>query len=118
MRRIRESTNPMSRWQWRTMVMILGLSVVTGCASQPAGPIRAIHQSGQNTVWLEPDPDSTTNTHPVALTPTEVGTVLRGVRTWEQRNVIHRLFAARASEKRQEGRAEPPRYGFSLRAHG
>jgi hypothetical protein len=60
----------------------------------------SIHQSGQNTVWLEPDPDSAANTHPVALTPTEVGTVLRGVRTWEQRNFIHRLFAGKADRTR------------------
>ncbi len=100
MRPIRVRTNPMSRWQLRAMVTIVGLSVVTGCTNQPAGPIRAIHQSGQNTVWLEPDPDSAANTHPVALTPTEVGTVLRGVRTWEQRNFIHRLFAGNADRTR------------------
>jgi hypothetical protein len=100
MKQIRANTSSMSAWPWRAFVLILGLSVVTGCASQPAGPIRAIHQSGQNTVWLERDPDSTANTHPVALTPTEVGTVLRGVRTWEQRNAIHRLFAGKADRTR------------------
>ncbi|MGH7429359.1 MAG: hypothetical protein ACREJ4_13540, partial [Candidatus Methylomirabilaceae bacterium] len=43
-------------------------------------------------VRLEPDPDSTSNTHPSKLTPTEVGTLLRGVRTWERRNFIHQFF--------------------------
>lgn len=100
MRRIRDSTGSRSVWPWRAMLMIVGISVVTGCASQPVEPIRAIHQSGQNTVWLEPDPDSDTNTHPVALTPTETGTLLRGVRTWEQRNFIHRLFAGKADRTR------------------
>ena len=51
-------------------------------------------------MWLEPDPDSTVNTHPVSLTPTEVGTLLRGVRSWERRNAIHRLFSGPADRRR------------------
>ena len=61
---------------------------------------KTIHQSGLNTVWLEPDPDSTSNAHPVSLTTTEVGTLLRGVRSWERRNALHRLFAGQADKTR------------------
>lgn len=78
----------------------LGLSLAIGCASPPLAPKKTIHQSGLNTVWLEPDPDSTANTHPVSLTPTEVGTLLRGVRSWERRNAIHRLFSGPADRRR------------------
>jgi hypothetical protein len=40
------------------------------------------------------------NSHPAMLTATEVGTLLRGVRAWERRNVIHRLFAGEADRSR------------------
>jgi hypothetical protein len=80
--------------------MIIGLSVITGCASQPVAPQKTIYESGLNTVRLERDPDSISNTHPNTLTPTEVGTLLRGVRSWERRNVIHRLFSGEADRTR------------------
>jgi hypothetical protein len=78
----------------------MGLLLATGCATQPAVAKKTIHQSGLNTVLLEPDPDSTSNSHPAALTPTEVGTLLRGVRSWERRNALHRLFAGQAYQRR------------------
>jgi hypothetical protein len=87
-------------WPLRTRFAIIGLSLIAGCASQPLGPQKTIHQSGLNSVWLEPDPDSATNSHPVSLTPTEVGTLLRGVRSWERRNALHRLFSGPADKTR------------------
>ncbi|HRI37800.1 MAG TPA: hypothetical protein PLO50_04520, partial [Nitrospira sp.] len=53
-----------------------------------------------NTIWIEQDQDSAANTHPVSLSPTEVGTLLRGVRSWERRNVLHRLYAGQSDRRR------------------
>ncbi len=100
MKPIRATRKGLTSWPLHTIFAILGLSLIAGCASQPLGPKKTIHQSGLNTVWLEPDPDSTSNTHPVSLTPTEVGTLLRGVRSWERRNALHRLFAGQADKTR------------------
>jgi hypothetical protein len=71
-----------------------------GCASTPAPPPRVIYESGLKVVHLEQDPDSTSNTHPITLAPSEIGTLLRGVRTWERRNIIHRLFVGKADKTR------------------
>lgn len=100
MTRILENRTQLGGWPLRATVMIVGLSIVTGCASQPVAPKKMIHQSGLNTVWLEQDPDSTANTHPVTLTATEVGTLLRGVRSWERRNVLHQLYAGQPDRRR------------------
>ena len=87
-------------WSLRVSAVIVGISLLAGCASKPLAPKKPIHQSGLNTVLLEPDPDSTTNTHPASLTATEVGTLLRGVRSWERRNALHRLFAGPSDRRR------------------
>lgn len=82
-------------------VLIASLSVMTGCASgKPAPAPKVVYESGLKVVHLEQDPDSTSNSHPVTLTPNEIGTLLRGVRTWERRNVIHRLFVGQADKTR------------------
>jgi hypothetical protein len=80
--------------------MLVGLIIIAGCASQPSVPHKMIMQTGRNTVWLEPDSDSAVNTHPVTLTPTEVGTVLRGIRSWERRNLLYRLYAGQPDRRR------------------
>ena len=87
-------------WSLRISALIMGLSIISGCATQPPAAKKVIHQSGLNTVLLEPDPDSASNSHPASLTPTEIGTLLRGVRSWERRNVLHRLFAGQADRRR------------------
>lgn len=87
-------------WSFRVLLILVGLMVISGCASQPVPPQKTIYESGLNTVRLEVDPDSTSNSHPTALTPTEVGTLLRSVRAWERRNVIHRLFSGQADRTR------------------
>lgn len=84
----------------RPLLALAGLAVVAGCASQPLDKTQTIYESGRNTVRLERDPDLTSNSHPATLTSTEVGTLLRGVRTWERRNVIHRLFSGQADRVR------------------
>jgi hypothetical protein len=74
--------------------------VNAGCASKTAQQVRTVAEEGFNIVRLEQSLDSQTNTHPVALTPSEVGTILRGVRVWERRNVIHRLVSGEAPKTR------------------
>jgi len=84
----------------RVMLALIGLTLIAGCAHRPTTKPITIYQSGLSQVRVEQDPDSTTNTHPATLTATEVGTLLRGVRAWERRNVIHRLFVGEADRTR------------------
>ena len=84
----------------RSLLAGTTLMVAVGCAGTPDTPPKTIYESGRNQVRLVKDPDSTSNTHPASLTPAEVGTLLRSVRSWEQRNVIHRLFAGEADKTR------------------
>lgn len=100
MNNIRHSGNPYNLQSVRTLFILLGLTVIAGCANQPVSPQKTIYESGLNRVGLEGDPDSTSNTHPTTVTPTEVGTILRGVRSWERRNVIHQLFSGQADRTR------------------
>lgn len=97
---IRHAGNREQSWLVRTLLGLVGLIVFAGCASKPVTPSKPIYQSGLNQVRLEQDPDSTANTHPAALSATEIGTLLRGVRTWERRNVVHRLFVGQADKTR------------------
>jgi len=73
---------------------------MSGCANPSPSIHKIIQQSGRNTVWIEPDPDAVNNTHPVTLTPTEIGMLLRGVRSWERRNLVHRLYAGQPDHRR------------------
>jgi len=100
MNRTTQSTQQSSTWPMRGLFLLIGLALITGCATQPAAAPKAIYQSGLNTIRLEEDPDSSVNSHPAALTPTEIGTLLRNVRVWERRNVIHRWFSGQADRTR------------------
>ncbi|HKY71488.1 MAG TPA: hypothetical protein VJL88_06170 [Nitrospira sp.] len=82
--------------------LLVGAIVMAGagCASTPEAPPKVIYESGRNQVRLVKDPDSTSNAHPANLTAAEVGTLLRSVRSWERRNVVHRLFAGEADRTR------------------
>lgn len=100
MKQFRFRDNPVASRLIRPILVLAGLVLLAGCASQPVAGPKTIYESGRNTVRLEADPDSTGNSHPATLTPTEVGTLLRGVRTWERRNVIHRLFSGQADRVR------------------
>ena len=97
---IRSATNQARPWSVRIGVMLIGLTLAAGCAGKPVTASKPIYQSGLNQVRVEPDPDSIVNTHPAALSATEIGTLLRGVRVWERRNAIHRLFAGQADKTR------------------
>ena len=84
----------------REMLLLIGVLFAAGCAGTPDAPPKIIYESGRNQVRLVKDPDSTSNSHPATLSPSEVGTLLRNVRAWERRNVIHRLFSGDADRTR------------------
>jgi hypothetical protein len=84
----------------RLLFAVTTLIVGAGCAGTPEAPPKIIYESGRNQVRLVTDPESTSNTHPAKLTPTEIGTLLRSVRSWERRNFIHRLFSGEADKTR------------------
>ena len=92
MNRYQYNLTQWSAWPLRAPFLIIGLSIAAGCASQPVSSSRTIYEAGLNTVRLEQDPDSTSNAHPATLTVAEVGTLLRGVRASERRNIVHRLI--------------------------
>ena len=87
-------------WPLRALLLVVGLSIAAGCASQPVSSSRTIYEAGLNTVRLEQDPDSASNTHPATLTATEVGTLLRGIRASERRNIVHHLLLGQADRTR------------------
>jgi hypothetical protein len=84
----------------RPLFVLTALAAAAACASTPVAPPKTIYESGRNQVRVEKDPDSTSNSHPAALSATEVGTLLRNVRAWERRNFIHRLFSGQADRTR------------------
>ena len=84
----------------KSLLALTAVIVGTGCANAPESPPKIIYESGRNHVRLVKDPDSTANAHPVSLSPTEIGTLLRSVRAWERRNFIHRLFSGEADKTR------------------
>lgn len=96
----RDKRNTFKNWTFYAVAVMASLDVFISCASRPVAPSTTVYESGLNTVRLEADPDSTSNAHPASLTPTEIGTLLRNVRSWERRNVIHRLFSGEADHTR------------------
>lgn len=91
--------HPLSR-RANLILAFIGVMVAAGCAAQTPTPSKTVYQSGLNQVRIEKDPASTMNAHPASLTATEVGTLLRGVRVWERRNALHRLFVGQADKTR------------------
>ena len=102
--------HPLSR-RANLILAFIGVMVAAGCAAQTPTPSKTVYQSGLNQVRIEKDPASTTNAHPASLTATEVGTLLRGVRIWERRNPLHRLFVGQADKTSRNalGEALPAR---------
>jgi len=95
--------NNLTQWQaWplRALLLTAVVTIVAGCASQPVSSGRTILEAGLNAVRLEQDPDSVSNAHPATLTPAEIGTLLRGVRAAERRNIVHRLIFGQADRTR------------------
>ncbi len=84
----------------RPLFVLTAFTVACACSSTPDAPPKTIYESGRNQVRLEKDPDSTSNSHPATLSPTEVGTLLRNVRAWERRNFFHRLVSGQADKTR------------------
>ncbi|MEX5214008.1 MAG: hypothetical protein NW703_07560 [Nitrospiraceae bacterium] len=84
----------------RAAALMIGLSVMAGCASPPPAKTTSVLEAGRNVVRLESDPESISNSHPATLTSAEVGTLLRGVRVWERRNIFHRLYSGKAPRTR------------------
>src|SRR5262245_8374399 len=84
----------------RPLFLLTAFTVAAACSSTPDVPPKIVYESGRNQVRLEKDPDSSSNSHPAKLSPTEVGTLLRNVRAWERRNFIHRLFSGEADRTR------------------
>jgi hypothetical protein len=84
----------------RPLLVLAAFGVAAACSSTPDAPPKTVYESGRNQVRLQKDPDSTLNSHPATLSPTEVGTLLRNVRAWERRNFIHRLFSGEADRTR------------------
>ncbi len=82
------------------ILAFIGVMVAAGCATQAPMAPKTVYQSGLNQVRIEKDPASSTNSHPASLSATEVGTLLRGVRVWERRNALHRLFVGQADKTR------------------
>jgi hypothetical protein len=82
------------------VIGIIGLILASGCASKPDPQPKSVYESGRNQVRVVKDPDTTSNAHPATLSPTEVGTLLRNVRAWERRNMIHQLFSGEADKTR------------------
>jgi len=88
----------------------LGLTVVllatagmiaSGCARQAPVQTAAVLEGGRDVVRTERSPaGASLNSHPVNLTPQEISALLRGVRAWERRNVIHELLMGEADRKR------------------
>lgn len=77
------------------------LVAVFGCAVNTAMPTWVVSEEGLNVVRLEAQAASASqNTHPASLSPRDVATILRGVRTWERRNLIHRLVSGEAAKTR------------------
>ena len=87
-------------WPLRTLLLIVGMAIAAGCASQPVSSVRTIYEAGLNKVRVEQDPDSISNAHPATLTTAEVSALLRGVRASERRNILHRLFFGQADRTR------------------
>ena len=84
----------------RLLSLPMALTLLASCASPPPSTSQFVYQSGLNQVRLEKDPDSSSNSHPANLSATEIGTLLRSVRAWERRNLIHRLFSGEADRTR------------------
>jgi hypothetical protein len=84
----------------RSVLAAATVMVAIGCAATPQAPPRTIYESGRNQVRIVKDPESMSNSHPATLTPAQVGTLLRSVRSWEHRNFIHRLVSGEADRTR------------------
>lgn len=81
-------------------LLVVSMALV-GCATRPAKQMKIIAEEGLNIVRVESNPDTKeVASQPILLTPTQVASILRGVRAWERRNAIHRLVSGEAPRTR------------------
>jgi len=86
---------------WSLGLILLPLTLWSvGCATKPPVEGKPILEEGRNSVSIVPDPAKEPNSHPVQLTPSQTATLLRGVRVWDRRNILHRLAMGEAERKR------------------
>lgn len=85
-----------------TAVLSIGTIVVgSGCAEKAGIQVKTLSEEGLNVVRNETSPDPREhNTHPVSLSVSDVATLLRDVRVWEDRNLFHRLVSGEAPKTR------------------
>ena len=76
------------------------LMLTMACAGTGPQSGRMVSEEGLNTVRVEADPDGSVNRHPASLTAQEIASLLRGVRSWERRNTIHRLLIGESKRTR------------------
>ncbi|MGH7231965.1 MAG: hypothetical protein ACREJU_11500 [Nitrospiraceae bacterium] len=81
-------------------VLVILCLAVAGCVAAPPSPGAVLWESGRDQVRLDTDAGGNRNSHPAALTPSQVGTLLRGVRAGERRGWIHRLASGEAVKTR------------------
>lgn len=82
------------------VLALAAILMAAGCATTPPNAGMIVWEAGPEFVRLDTDPSGTRYSHPVHLTAAEVATLLRGVRSGEHRNVIHRLFTGEAKKYR------------------
>lgn len=87
-------------WTRSLVAFAAGGALLIGCANIPAARTTAVIEDGRDVIRLEQMPGAGPYSHPVRLSPGEITTLLRGVRAWERRNVIHRLLMGEADKKR------------------
>jgi hypothetical protein len=84
----------------RGLLLLAAILGSSACAGKAAVIVKPILEEGRNSVAIVPEGGKEPNSHPVQLTPTEVATLLHGVRVWERRNLIYRLAAGEAPRTR------------------
>lgn len=88
-------------WSLAFVLLAAGGAIASGCARQAPVQTAAVLEGGRDVVRTERSPaGASLNSHPINLTPHEISTLLRGVRVWERRNVIHEIFMGEADKKR------------------
>ncbi|TAJ07014.1 MAG: hypothetical protein EPO61_13605 [Nitrospirae bacterium] len=88
-------------WSLAFVLLAMDGAIASGCARQAPVQTAAVLEGGRDVVRTERSPaGASLNSHPINLTPHEISALLRGVRVWERRNIIHELLMGKADKKR------------------
>lgn len=87
-------------WGFASFLLALGGGGVSGCAGTPPPVVMAVFEEGRDVVRLDRTADTPPYSHPMQLRADDIRIILRGVRVWERRNVIHELVMGEADRKR------------------